>query len=154
MNALPRPTFKTDADAVAEREIAAAAEGWSKARYLKIGEDHPQRQKPRIDGLFFRERVVVAFAELKDIAAVSFGETRFYIVAEKKVRCGRGLADIVRVPVFLIARFACGTIGCLNLSEAYVSIPKWGRRDRNSPGDIEAGAGFDWSRFKIVRGVT
>ena len=146
---LPRETFKTEAHAAVERAVADYVAQWASARYLKIGTDDPNREKSRIDGLFYRD-VVVAFAEIKSCSR-RFGEGEGWTTGRKKVMAAQDLFKIVRVPVVLVVQFGCGTIAYVDSSVMHEVIEPWGRRDRNSPGDLEPGARFSWSQMHVVR---
>jgi hypothetical protein len=148
---LPRETFKSAADSEAENEIAQIIARWTKTTYLPIGFDPPDKQKSRIDGAFARDGHIVAFAEIKT-RTCRFREYPDFRVSATKVTEGRALYEIVRVPVLLIVRFGCGTIGYLDVSQTpYQTVPNFGRYDRNSPGDIEEGAAYQWEDFKLVQ---
>jgi hypothetical protein len=127
----------------AEAEIAAAAAAWSGADYFRIG-----FPRSRVDGLFVRDGAAVALAEIKD-RSIPFGFGDCYKISERKVRACRELHALTGLPVFLIARFACGKIAYLNFERDYTAS-WWGREDRGDPHDKGPCAGFMWSDFKLV----
>ena len=151
MSELPRPTFKTEADTVAELTVADVVAQWANAQYLKIGKDDPDQEKPRIDGLLYRDGRVVVFLEIKSRSCRFGAYPDGWIISEKKVIALRSLHNIVRVPVVLIINFACGTIAYVNTAEIYRRVERFGRFDRNSPGDIETGACYAWQQLKAIR---
>lgn len=154
IDVLPRETFKSAADRELELAVAGRIERWANAKYLHIGPDDPERQKSRIDGLFYRDDTVVAFAEIKSCSYVFGSLPNGWTTSEKKIASARALYQIVRVPVLLVLRFACGTVAYLDVNEPYVRIEPWGRSDRNSSGDVETGARFQWRQMKIVEAAT
>ena len=134
---------KTESDAKAEEEIAAAAAAWSGATYVPFG-----HELSCCDGLFIRDGKVVALAEIKD-RSIEFGFGDCFKVSERKVRACRGIARLTGAKPFLIARFGCGKIACLDLDREYTPS-WWGRDDRGDPADKGQCAGFQWSDFKLV----
>lgn len=146
---LPRQTFKTAAHAAVECAVADYVAQWAKAKWLKIGTDDPDRQKPRVDGLFYRDRVV-AFAEIKSCSRPFRNPPEGWTTGRKKVLTLQDLFKIVRVPVIILVRFGCATVAYIDSDEIHEVIYPWGRGDRNSLGDIEDGARFPWSAMHVV----
>jgi hypothetical protein len=147
---LPRQTFKSAADLEIEQCVGNALSDWARANYLHIGHDDAARQKSRIDGLLFRHRHVVAFAEIKSSSYPFRQQFTGWITALKKVMAARELHSVVRVPVIIVVRFGCGTIAYVNHDDPFERVESWGRHDRNCPGDIETGARFLWSTMKLI----
>lgn len=143
---LPRQTYRTAEHAASEDEISAAFAQWARADQLKIGVDDPDKQKSRVDRLLYRE-TVVAFFEVKTCGKPAGS----WITSRRKIEELRKLYSIVRVPVLVVVRFACGVIAYLDVNAPYEVIADWGRSDRNDPADREAGARFQWGQFKYVR---
>jgi hypothetical protein len=150
---LPRETFKRAHDAALEDEVARVLEQWAKATYLHIGPDDPDKRKSSIDGLLFREDTVVAFTETKGNGRW-FGGHPTWTTSARKVGYARQVHAIMRVPVLMVVRFACGTIAYVDALQPYRLWKNWGRHDRGSPGDIEDGAEFDLSLMKVIRRAT
>jgi hypothetical protein len=150
-DSLPRQTYRTTTHAIAEQEIADALAKWANARQLKIGADPDDQQKSRIDRVLYRD-YVVAFAEIKTCRYV-FREIPHFTIGRRKVIELRTLQSIVRVPVLIVVRFGCGTLGYLDVTLDHWIVENWGRDDRGDTADREQGARFEWTQFKIICGV-
>jgi hypothetical protein len=150
---LPRQTYKTAADDAAEAEIARIFAARCNMAQLKIGDDPHDDMKSAIDRLVFSDAVVRGFFEAKT-CTYRFEDPDLeagWTIGVSKILAGRALHKIVRLPVVIVVRFSCATIAWIDVHRDYTLIPKWGRRDRNDPADIEDGARFQWRQFKILK---
>jgi hypothetical protein len=145
--------FKTDANAAAEQEIAAAVATFTQACWHKIGTDD-QQQRPRIDALFSRYGGrVVGFAEFKDCPRADFRHYPDFLIAEKKITNLRLLHEIVQVRCVVVVRFKCGTVAWFDaVTSPYTKVMQWGRSDRGGvQADLEPSARFAWSCFRVIK---
>jgi hypothetical protein len=144
--ALPRQTYRTESDGENEERIAELFAQWARAKQLKIGKDDPDKQKPRIDRLLYRQHVV-AFFEIKTCSYAWGYWSRGWCTGRAKVELLRQLASIVRVPVLLVVEFDYGTLGYVDVNTEYAEIADFGRDDRADRADREPGALFNWGKL-------
>ena len=148
--ALPRQTYKTENHDRIEEEVADRFALWTNSVHLKIGTDPAERMKSAIDRLFYRNTTVLAFAEIKS-SSYEFESERLprgWSVGADKIEAGRRLGEIVRVPVYMIVRFAGDEIVFFDMREAFERHPNFGRDDRGDAADRELGARFKWTQFR------
>jgi hypothetical protein len=144
---LPRQTYKSETDDENEMRIAELFAQWAKAKQLKIGKDDPDKQKPRVDRLLYRNHVV-AFFEIKTCSYAWGYWSRGWCTGRAKVELLRQLAGIVRVPVLLVIEFGDGVLGYVDVTTEYAPIENFGRDDRDDVADHEPGALFNWAKLK------
>ena len=144
---LPRQTYKSETDDENEMRIAELFAQWAKAKQLKIGKDDPDKQKPRVDRLLYRNHVV-AFFEIKSCSYAWGYWSRGWCTGRAKVELLRQLAGIVRVPVLLVIEFGDGVLGYVDVTTEYAPIEDFGRDDRDDVADHEPGALFNWAKLK------
>lgn len=149
MSALPRQTYRTDADAQAENEIAEfVASAW-RCQQLKVGIDHPDRMKSKVDRALHDGTTIKCFFEAKGYRYRFRGDYVFGVTRSKIVAL-RDLSTITALPVLFVARFSCGTVAYFD-----VTIPfepgTISRSDRGDAADSSPAARYAWDAFKIVR---
>jgi hypothetical protein len=148
---MPRPTYESDKDRENERQIAAAFAMWSKTTAVKMNGDYAP-----IDHAFIRQitdpllRLVVALAECKD-RSHRFNLHDTWKVSARKIERMRHIKEILKLPVYCVVRFGCGTIAWLDPCRAYTPEENWGRDDRGDPADKETAACFKWDQFGIIK---
>jgi hypothetical protein len=150
MNDLPRQTYLDGSDAELEEWTARFFADRYRARQFKIGVDNPDAEKPRIDRVLVRADRVTAFFEVKGCPRHEWGYGIGWATGVRKVISLRTLHGIVRVPCLFVVKFACDTVGWVDVMEGYRTLSDWGRSDRNDPGDREPGAEFGWEVMKRV----
>jgi hypothetical protein len=147
---LPRRTLLTVEQQAREEEIAQEVALHFNRSTLKIGDDHYDREKSRIDRLLHDGMCITSFFEHKS-CGYAFRERAYWAVGAKKVDAARQLHLVVRVPVFFAVSFSCGTIGILRSTSSFTRLKDFGRSDRGQgAADYEIGARFEWDQFNPV----
>jgi hypothetical protein len=141
-----RPLYETESNSEAEVKLGQLFARYIRARFVPI-----QGDQPHIDSAYLRDGFLVAFSENKQ-RTNDFGNAYpDYQISERKVLEARKVNEILRVPVYLVVGFKCGTVAYLDSRTIYKPVEKFGRRDRGDALDIEKGAAFKWTAFEIMR---
>src|ERR1700758_1871969 len=100
---LPRATLMTSDNTAEEIATLDAIAKWAKRRWIKIGRDDPQRQKPRIDAALIDEITdcVSSFVEVKG-CGYRFGQSdrQGWATGMRKLNNLKNFREIVQVPVY------------------------------------------------------
>jgi|KBSMisStaDraftv2_1062788.scaffolds.fasta_scaffold00048_54 hypothetical protein len=142
---MPRPLYETEANTEAEVGLGQIFARYYRAKYVPI-----QGDNPHIDGAYLRDGLLVAFSENKR-RNFAFGGYPDYRISKRKVLEARKVDEILRVPVFLVLGFSCGTIAYLDFQTKCEWVERFGRQDRGDILDTEPGAAFEWRSLKIVK---
>lgn len=147
----PRPQYETESDYEAGVRLGRIFGKRAKppAEFVPIqGRDEG---KSHIDGAYLRDGFMVGFGECKQ-RTCTYGQYPDYRIGERKVLEARTLHEILRVPVFLVVGFSCGTVVALNVQKIpYQKIECFGRYDRGDIYDTEPGAVYAWKDFLMVK---
>lgn len=143
------PAYESAKDRENERQIAEAFAMWSKTTAVKMGGDYAP-----LDHAFIRQlsdiRLVVALGECKE-RSHRFNVFDTWKVSAKKIEILRHIKEVLKLPVYCVVRFGCGTIAWLDPCRAYVPDENWGRDDRGDANDKERAACFKWNQFKVIK---
>jgi hypothetical protein len=156
---LPRPTLMTSDNIAEEIATLDAIAKWAKRRWIKIGRDDPDRQKPRIDAALIDDvrDCISSFVEVKGCGyRFETTDRRGWATGMRKLTNLRNFRAMVQVPVYYGVSFACGTIAAIEvMTRPHEIIAGFGRTDRGQgSADLEPGALFAWEQFHKIMGGT